>query len=96
MCGACPGGGLVSHATAELNRTGRKRLLLAELRRRLAPGCTLTLLGDGWALKHRTGRQEVFADVEVLVAALLGRAASDWTDSERPSEVLGRVLRPTE
>ena len=93
MCGACPGGSLVSRATAELNRTGRKHLLLTQLRLRLAPGCTLTLVGDGWALRHRTGRQEMFSDVEQLVAALAGHSASDWKGSERPSELLSRMLK---
>lgn len=93
MCGACPGGTAVSPTTAELNRTGRKRLVLAELRRRLAPGCTLTLVGDGWTLRRRTGRQEVFADIEQLLAALTAGASGDWTGPESPQAVLAQARR---
>ncbi|MGM7669867.1 hypothetical protein [Microbacterium sp. A93] len=92
MCGACPGGTLVSPTTAELNRTGRKRLVLAELRHRLAPGCTLTLVGDGWTLRRRTGRQEVFADIEPLLTALRTHAAADWTVPEEPRAVVAQIL----
>lgn len=92
MCGACPGGTLVSPTTAELNSTGRKRLVLAELRRGLAPGCTLTLIGDGWTLRRRTGRQEVFADIEQLLAALQSHAAVDWTAPEEPGAVVAQLL----
>lgn len=91
MCGACPGGTTVSPTTAELNRSGRKRQALEELRRGLAPGCSLSLMGDGWALRRRTGRQDVFADVEGLLVALEA-AGADWTGAETPRAVVGRLL----
>lgn len=90
MCGACPGGGIVSATTAELNRRGLKRQALAELRRRLASGATLTLVGDGWSLRQRTGRQHVVADIEPLLSTLDGLA--DWTDRQSPSEVVTALL----
>lgn len=92
MCGACPGGAQVSATTATLNRLGRKRLLLDRLRRGLAPGCTLTLMGDGWALRHRTGRQEVFTDVELLLATLEHHRDRDWAAESSPWIVAEDVL----
>lgn len=95
MCGACPGGTTVSPTTATLNRLGRKRQALAELRRGLAPGCSLTLMGDGWTLRRRTGRQDVFADVEELLVSLETPgpgAGADWTGTETPRAVVGRLL----
>lgn len=97
MCGACPGGTLVSPTTAELNQTGRKRLVWAELRRHLAPGCTLTLVGDGWTLRRRTGRQEVFTDIEQLLESLESPetgAGTDWTGPDSPRAVVAQVMAP--
>lgn len=92
MCGACPGGNQASLTTATLNRLGRKRLLLAQLRRGLAPGCTLTLMGEGWALRRRTGRQEVFADVERLLASLEASQGKDWVTEGSPWAVAEALL----
>jgi hypothetical protein len=92
VCGACPGGTPVSPTTATLNQLGRKRLLLTQLRRGLAPGCTLTLQGDGWALRRRTGRQEVFADVEHLIASLEASQGEDWASGYSPWAVVRIVL----
>ncbi|GAA4773843.1 hypothetical protein [Citricoccus nitrophenolicus] len=81
----------MSATTAELNRSGRKRQALAELRRGLAPGCSLSLMGDGWALRRRTGRQDVFADVEGLLVALEATGA-DWVGPEPAGAVVGCLL----
>ncbi|WP_236558072.1 hypothetical protein [Citricoccus sp. K5] len=85
----------MSHTTATLNRLGRKRQALAELRRGLAPGCSLTLMGDGWTLRRRTGRQDVFADVEQLLDSLDSPEAgtsADWTGAETPRALVRRLL----
>ncbi|MFC4428880.1 hypothetical protein [Citricoccus alkalitolerans] len=89
----------MSSTTATLNRLGRKRQALAQLRRGLAPGCSLTLLGDGWTLRRRTGRQDVFADVEELLVSLETPgtgAGSDWTGTEPARAVVGRLLTGAE
>ncbi|WP_313818192.1 hypothetical protein [Citricoccus sp.] len=91
MCGACPGATTVSPTTATLNRLGLKRQALEELRRGLAPGCSLMLMGDGWALRRRTGRQDVFADVEHLLESLEASGA-DWTKQESPTAVVELLL----
>ncbi|WP_313823174.1 hypothetical protein [Citricoccus sp.] len=85
----------MSPTTATLNRLGLKRQALAELHHGLAPGCSLTLMGDGWTLRRRTGRQDVYGDVEELLEALAAPGA-DWTAVESPRAVVARVVRRVE
>lgn len=92
MCGACPGGTSVSPTTARLNDMGRKRRLLAELRRCLAPGCTLTLVGDSWTLRRRTGRQDVFHDIENLLVSFENGQVKDWVSLRAPRDIVRNVL----
>ena len=90
MCGAC-GRAVASPTTARLNASGLKRRALARLRAGLAPGCRLSLDGDGWTLTRRSGRGEHHADVEGLIASLEGGAAGDWAGAEPPREVVAAV-----
>lgn len=92
MCGAC-GRAVASPTTARLNASGLKRRALARLRAGLAPGCRLSLDGDGWTLTRRSGRGESHADVEPLLASLEGAASGEWRGEASPREVLARVLR---
>lgn len=92
MCGGCPGGNKVSKATAKLNHLGVKRKLFAELQRGLASGCSLTLLGDQWTLRLRTGRLIVYPDIEQLIADLHNSANRDWTGLQSPKAVLNQFL----
>ncbi len=73
MCAGCPGGRAVSGTTAQLNRHGMKPAVLAELRRAVGARAALSGFGDRWVLASRTGRREVFDDVETLAAALVAR-----------------------
>lgn len=92
MCGACPGGGQVSNTTALLNARGLKRRLLANLQRCLFPGCTLSIAGDRWTLRRRTGRLETYSDIEALLDALEDSSSKDWASVKRPHFILQRTL----
>jgi len=92
MCGACPGGGRVSAATAELNKFRLKQRLLSELKHCLAHGCTLTLRGDQWTLRRRTGRQVAYQDIELLISDLSDTSSSDWRGNRSPEQVLSEIL----
>lgn len=81
MCAGCPGGRAVSPATAYLNLNRMKPAVLAELRRIVGRRATITVLGDQWVLRSRTGVQQVFPDVEALTGALVGK--HDGTEFKR-------------
>lgn len=49
-----------------------KPAVLAELRRNVGRRATITVFGDQWVLRYRTGAQQVFPDVESLAGALVG------------------------
>lgn len=91
MCGAC-GRAVASPTTARLNAAGLKRRALSRLRAGLAPGCRLSLDGDGWMLVRRSGRGEHHADVESLVASLEALRGRDWVGEMTPGAVLALVL----
>jgi hypothetical protein len=77
MCAGCPGGRAVSPATAHLNRHGMKSAVLKRLQRSVGPRAALSVFGDRWVLASRTGRRELFDDVETLVGALVARGLVD-------------------
>jgi hypothetical protein len=77
VCAGCPGGRAVSRTTAHLNLRGGRSAVLRELRHRAGPRAGLSVFGDRWVLASRTGRREVFDDVETLVAALVARELVD-------------------
>ena len=77
MCAGCPGGRAVSPATAHLNRHGLKPAVVQALQRRLGRRAAVSVFGDRWVLASRTGRREVFDDVETLVGALVARGLVD-------------------
>jgi hypothetical protein len=54
-----------------------KPAVLKELQRRTGRRAKLSVFGDRWVLTSRTGRREVFDDVEALAGALLGRGLVD-------------------
>lgn len=64
---------MVSPATAHLNRHGLKAALAKELQRRLDRRAAVSVFGDRWVLASRTGRREVFDDVDALIAVLSER-----------------------
>lgn len=89
MCAGCPGGRAVSPATAYLNLNKMKLAVLAELRRHVVRGATITVLGDQWVLHSPTGGRQVFPDVETLASALVGKHdgssfACTLTDTTQP------------
>lgn len=96
MCAGCPGGRPVSSTTALLNAERLKPAVLAELRRRLGRRAGLSVLGDRWVLRSRTGRQEVFDDVEALAGALRARElaapASPGAPPGRAAELVESLL----
>ena len=77
MCAGCSGGRAVSRTTAYLNLHGMKSAVLKEPQRSLGPRAVLSVFGDGWVLASRTGRGEVFDDVETLAGALVARGLVD-------------------
>src|SRR4051812_5118586 len=77
MCAGCPGGRAVSRTTAYLNLHGMKFAVLKELQRSLGPRATLSVFGDQWVLAFRTGRREMFDDIETLAAALVAQELMD-------------------
>jgi hypothetical protein len=77
MCAGCPGGRAVSKVTAYINLNRMKQAVLAELRRSVGPRAGITVLGDRWVLASRTGRQQVFPDVETLADALVDQRLVD-------------------
>jgi hypothetical protein len=54
-----------------------KPAVLKELQRRTGRRAKLSVFGDRWVLTSRTGRREVFDDVEALAGALLGQGLVD-------------------
>lgn len=87
MCAGCAGGRPVSPTTARLNTYGLKPAVLKELRGRVGTRAAVSVFGDRWVLRFRTGRQEMFDDVEALTTALrardlLGPAASGGPTGE--------------
>ena len=77
MCAGCPGGRAVSKATAHLNLHGMKSAVLKELQRSIGSRAVLSAFGDRWVLASRTGRREVFDNVETLAGALVARGLVD-------------------
>jgi hypothetical protein len=77
MCAGCPGGRAVSPATAHLNLHGMKSAVLKRLQRSVGPRAALSVFGDRWVLASRTGRRELFDDVETLVGTLVARGLVD-------------------
>jgi hypothetical protein len=77
MCAGCSGGRAVSRTTAYLNLHGMKSAVLKGLQRSVGPRAVLSVFGDRWVLASRTGRREVFDDVETLVGALVTRGLVD-------------------
>jgi hypothetical protein len=77
MCAGCPGGRAVSKVTAYLNLHGMKPAVLKELQRCVGRRALLSVFGDQWLLASRTGRREVFDDVETLAGALVARGLVD-------------------
>src|SRR3954471_13962797 len=77
MCAGCPGGRAVSRATAYLNLHGIKSAVLKEFQRFIGPRATLSVFGHQWVLASRTGRREMFDDVETLAGALAARGLGD-------------------
>ena len=77
MCAGCPGGRAVSRATAWLNLHGMKSPVLKELQRRTGRRAKLSVFGDRWVLTSRTGKREMFDDVEALAGALVGQGLVD-------------------
>jgi hypothetical protein len=77
MCAGCPGGRTVSRTTAYLNLHGMKSAVLKELQRSVGRRAGLSVFGDYWMLAFRTGRREVFDDVETLAGALVARGLVD-------------------
>lgn len=77
MCAGCPGGRAVSRSTAYVNAHGLKPRVLAALRQRVGGRAAVTVFGDRWVLRSRTGAQQVFPDLEDLVRALTARGLVD-------------------
>ena len=77
MCAGCPGGRSVSKTTAYINLHGLKQAVLRELQRAVGRRATLSTFGDQWVLASRTGRREMFDDVEALSGALVARKLVD-------------------
>ncbi len=77
MCAGCSGGRAVSRTTAYLNLHAMKSAVLKGLQRSVGPRAVLSVFGDRWVLASRTGRREVFDDVETLVGALIARGLVD-------------------
>ncbi|MFI7482013.1 hypothetical protein ACH9EU_06300 [Kocuria sp. M1R5S2] len=77
MCAGCPGGRAVSAATAHLNAHGLKPAVRKELQRRAGHRATVTVFGDQWVLRSRTGAQQVLPDLEHLLAAMVERGLLD-------------------
>jgi hypothetical protein len=77
MCAGCPGGRAVPRTTAHLNRHGMKFAVLRVLRRSVGTRAGLSVFGDRWVLASRTGRRELFDDVETLARAILARGLVD-------------------
>ena len=78
MCAGCPGGRAVSRTTAYLNLHGMKSAVHEELQRWVGPRAVLSVFGDRWVLASRTGRRELFDDVETLAGALVAQELVDW------------------
>jgi hypothetical protein len=64
-----------------------KSAVQKELQRSLRPRAVLSVFGDQWVLAFRTGRREMFADVETLVGALVAQGLVD-----RPKMLAGAPL----
>ena len=77
MCAGCPGGRPVSRITAYINLHGLRPAVLRELQRSVGRRARITAFGDQWMLAARTGRREVFDDVEALADALVDRGLVD-------------------
>lgn len=77
MCAGCPGGGMISSATAYMNLHGLKHAVLGELRRNVGPRATVTVFGDRWVLRSRTGIQHVLPDIEALTLMLVRKNLLD-------------------
>jgi hypothetical protein len=77
MCAGCPGGRAVSRTTAYLNLHGMRSAVLKELQRSVGRRAVLSVFGDRWVLAFRTGRREMFDDVEMLAAALVAQGLVD-------------------
>jgi hypothetical protein len=77
MCAGCPGGRAVSKTTAYLNLHGMKSAVLKELQRSVGPRAMLSVFGDQWMLASRTGRRQMFDDIETLAGALIAQGLVD-------------------
>lgn len=77
MCAGCPGGCPVSAATAYLNSHGLKLTVHQELQRHVGNRATVSVFGDQWVLRSRTGVQRVLKDLEHLVVALADQGLLD-------------------
>lgn len=64
MCAGCPGGRAVSGATAYINLHRLKPTVLRELQERVGRKARISVFGDRWVLTSRTGKREIFDDVE--------------------------------
>jgi hypothetical protein len=72
-----------------------KPAVLTELRRYVGRRATITVFGDQWVLRSRTGAQQVFPDVETLAGALVG--ARDGVVFERIlEEMTSHGARPVD
>ncbi len=100
MCAGCPGGRAVSPITAHLNLHRMKSAVLKELQRAVGPRAVLSVFGDRWVLASRTGKREVFDDVETLAGALVtrglvnGRARPAGAPLEQVLEAAGDASCP--
>ena len=92
MCAGCPGGGTVSPATAYVNLNGLKSAVLSELRRSVGRRAAVTVLGDRWVLRSRTGVQHVLPDVETLARALVEKNLLERLPSVHNGADLDRLL----
>lgn len=78
MCGGCPGGSTVPRLTSYVQLTGIKaevtRLLNAIADKRIS----ITIFGDQWVSRSRTGAQQIVTTMEALAMAVLGDSPVDW------------------
>ena len=78
MCGGCPGGSTVPRLTSYVQLAGIKaevtRLLSAIADKRIS----ITVFGDQWVTRSRTGAQQIVTTMEALATAAIGDTPIDW------------------
>jgi len=77
MCGACPGGAVVSRISAYAALAGIRPEVAGLLQKAAGPRLAIRAFGNGWTVRDRLGRQRVLPGLEE-VAAAVAAGPLDW------------------